>query len=127
VLVLDDEESLRMLLDEGLSIHGLHVDCAATPAEALDLVGRRSYDILLCDVNLSAGGLAADGRQVAQQILSAAGANKPTVIFMTGDLVEIPGSSSGRPYRLQKPFRISDVLAMLREIVSAIPAEKVPN
>ncbi len=127
VLVLDDEESLRMLLDEGLSIHGLHVDCAATPAEALDLVGRRSYDILLCDVNLSAGGLAADGRQVAQQILSAAGANKPTVIFMTGDLVEIPGSGSGRPYRLQKPFRISDVLAMLREIVSAIPAEKVPN
>jgi hypothetical protein len=46
---------------------------------------------------------------------------------MTGDLVEIPGSGSGGPYRLQKPFRISDVLAMLREIVSAIPAEKVPN
>jgi PAS domain S-box-containing protein len=127
VLVLDDEESLRMLLDEALSVHGLHVDCVATPAEALVLVGRRSYDVLLCDVNLSAGGLSADGRQAAQQILSAAGANKPVVVFMTGDLVEIPAAGSGGPYRLQKPFRISDVLTMLREIFSAVPAERVQH
>jgi len=127
ILVLDDEESLRMLLDEGLSVKGLHVDCAATPAEALDFVSRRSYDVLLCDVNLSAGGLAADGRQAAEQILSAAGPNKPTVIFMTGDLVDVPGPGSQGSHGLQKPFRISDVLAMLREIFSAAPAEKVPN
>ena len=127
ILVLDDEESLRMLLAEGLSVQGLHVDCAATPAEALGFVGRRSYDVLLCDVNLSAGGLVADGRQAAEQILSAAGANKPMVIFMTGDLVDVSGSGSGEPHRLQKPFRISDVLAMLREILGSVPAGKVQN
>src|SRR6266568_3437179 len=42
VLVLDDEESLRMLLQEGLSAQGLRVDCAATIEEALSQVRRRS-------------------------------------------------------------------------------------
>src|SRR5579859_1794027 len=33
VLVLDDEDSIRSLLQEGLSAHGLHVACAATAEE----------------------------------------------------------------------------------------------
>ena len=37
VLVVDDEESIRMLLEEGLSGHGLHVDCAANVEEAMEL------------------------------------------------------------------------------------------
>jgi PAS domain S-box-containing protein len=127
VLVLDDEESLRMLLEEGLSVHGLRVDCAATPAEALDFARKRLYDVLLCDVHLSAAGSLSDGRQVANQILSAAGAHKPTVIYMTGDLVDVGGPSSAGPLRLQKPFRISDVLAILREIFSPVPAERAPG
>src|SRR5438034_9766925 len=53
VLVLDDEESLRMLLQEGLSAQGLRVDCAATIEEALAQVRRSSYDVLLCDLHLS--------------------------------------------------------------------------
>jgi PAS domain S-box-containing protein len=129
VLVLDDEESLRMLLEEGLSVHGLRVDCAATPAEALALISRRAYDIFLCDLNLTAAGQPADGRQVTKQILAAAGANQPTVIFMTGELIE-PGDSSGSgPHRLQKPFRISEVVTLLREILvsSGTPVEKVRN
>jgi CheY-like chemotaxis protein len=127
VLVLDDEESLRMLLEEGLSVRGLHVDCAATPAEALDFARKRSYDVLLCDVHLSASGWATDGHQIADQIVAATRGNKPTVIFMTGDLVDASGPAVAGTLRLQKPFRISDVLAMLREILSVSPVEKVSN
>src|SRR5207245_11453136 len=43
VLVLDDEESLRMLLQEGLSAYGLRVGCAATTEQALAHVQRSSY------------------------------------------------------------------------------------
>jgi CheY-like chemotaxis protein len=127
VLVLDDEESLRMLLEEGLSVHGLRVDCAATPAEALALVSRRAYDIFLCDLNLTAAGQPADGRKVTQQILAAARANQPSVIFMTGELIEPGDSSASGPRRLQKPFRISEVVALLREILAPAvsPVEKI--
>jgi PAS domain S-box-containing protein len=124
VLVLDDEESLRMLLEEGLSPHGLRVNCAATPAEALALISRRSYDVFLCDLNLSAGGRGPDGRQVTEQVLAAAGSNKPIVIFMTGELVDANDSTSAASRRLQKPFRISDVVAMLRELLVPVAAEK---
>ena len=124
ILVLDDEESIRMLLEEGLTAYGLHVDCASTPAGAVEFVKGRNYDILLCDLNLSANGFSTGGREAAQQILSAAGTHKPTVIFMTGDLVDAPESNSTEPPHLQKPFRISDVLAMFREVLSTGPAVK---
>jgi PAS domain S-box-containing protein len=124
ILVLDDEESIRMLLEEGLSAHGLRVDCASTPAGAVEFVRGRSYDILLCDLNLSANGFSTGGREAAQQIVSAAGTRKPIVIFMTGDLVDAAQGDSSEPHRLQKPFRISEVLAMFREVFSASPAAK---
>ena len=121
ILVLDDEESIRMLLEEGLSAHGMRVDCAGSSAEALELIRKGTYDVALCDVNLSPGqGLS--GRETAQQIAASSG--KPEVVFMTGDLVEDNGSGS-HTRQLQKPFRISDVLVVLREVLAAKPAEKV--
>ncbi len=125
VLVLDDEESIRMLLEEGLSAHGLQVDCVATIEEALTHLKRSTYDALLCDLHLSSGGFATDGREAAARILDAAGTQKPAVIYMTGDLVENEADAVERDAQscLQKPFRISDVLAMLRDVLPGTPAE----
>jgi PAS domain S-box-containing protein len=125
ILVLDDEESIRMLLEEGLSAHGMRVDCAANSLEALELVRNRAYDVALCDVNLSGGASGQSGRETASQIVAASHRGvKPEVIFMTGDLVEENGN--GGPYhQLQKPFRVSDVLTVLREALSPRPAEKL--
>src|SRR5467141_904420 len=125
VLVLDDDESLRMLLQEGLSAQGLRVDCAATTEEALAHLGRSTYDVFLCDLHLSSGGFMVDGRDAASRILEAAGAQRPAVIYMTGDLVEITQGAAalGGPFCLQKPFRISEVLALLRDVLSDAPAE----
>jgi two-component system NtrC family sensor kinase len=125
VLVLDDEESLRMLLQEGLSAQGLLVDCAATVEEALAHLRRSTYDVLLCDLHLSSGGFAVDGRAAAGHLLDSAGPQKPALVYMTGDLIELAqgNTSRGEPFFLQKPFRISDVLAMFREVLSVAPAE----
>ncbi len=127
ILVLDDEESIRTLLEEGLSAHGLHVDCAATAEEALALILSRPYDALLCDLKLSGAGENADGQVVAERILLAAGSHPPAVVFMTGDLVDpaAAGAKPGESRRLQKPFRISDVLGVMRDIFSAAPAESL--
>jgi DNA-binding response OmpR family regulator len=81
--------------------------------------------VFLCDLHLSSGGFRVDGRAAASRILEAAGEQKPAVIYMTGDLVEITQgtASRGEPCCLQKPFRISEVLALLREALSDAPAE----
>jgi PAS domain S-box-containing protein len=125
VLVLDDEESIRILLHESLSAQGLHVDCAANVEEALAHLGRSRFDVFLCDLHLSSGGYTVDGREAASRILEVAGKQKPVLIYMTGDLIEsVPGVAAGsEPDCLQKPFRISDVLALLRGVLSDSPAE----
>ena len=125
VLVLDDEESLRMLLQEGLSAHGLRVGCAATTEEALALLERSSYDAFLCDLHLSSGGFFVNGRESAARILKAAGTQKPALIYMTGDLIEgsQEGEGQSEPVCLQKPFRVSDVLSLLKEVLADAPAE----
>jgi len=124
VLVLDDEESIRMLLEEGLSAQGLRVDCAATTEEAIAHLGRSRFDVFLCDLHLSSGGFTVDGREAATRILEAAGKQKPVLIYMTGDLIEgAPRAGQNEPVCLQKPFRISDVLALLRDVLSSAPAE----
>ena len=126
LLVLDDEESLRMLLQEGLSAQGLRVDCVGTLEEALGQLQHSTYDVLLCDLHLSSGGFFMDGREAASRILESAGAHKPLVIYMTGDLMESAAQgipARGEPGFLQKPFRIADVLAILREALAVTPAE----
>ena len=112
VLVLDDEESIRSLLEEGLSAHGLHVVGAGTAEEAAALIAQQPCDALLCDMRLK-GAAFSDGREAAAHVLAAAGSSKPLVIYMTGEYVD-PAVSGGTPF-LQKPFRILDVLALMRE------------
>jgi PAS domain S-box-containing protein len=130
VLVLDDEESLRSLLFEGLTASDLHVDCAATLDEALSFIAQRSPDAILCDLNLfENGGGRLSGKLAAERLLGASGNHKPALIFMSGELIEtpeMPGSFDG-PRHLQKPFRISEVIALLQELFGAAAADITPK
>jgi len=121
ILVLDDEESICMLLEEGLSAHGLKVRCTTSPEAALALVPIQRFDVLICDVNLSVRGANVNGADIAQKLLEAAGEQKPGLILMTGDYAEESAADADGPSRLQKPFRISDVLALLRQVIALNP------
>jgi DNA-binding NtrC family response regulator len=60
VLVVDDEEIMRDVLETLLSAEGYRVDLAKTGEEGLDAYGRRSYDVVLLDVSMPGiGGLRA--------------------------------------------------------------------
>jgi PAS domain S-box-containing protein len=129
VLVLDDEESLRSLLFEGLTARELHVDCAANLEEALAFLAERSHDAILCDINLSQDGGHLNGKDAAERLLAAAGDSKPALIYMSGELIETSEEAEGPGVlrHLQKPFRISDVLATLLEVFAAAPDNTTPE
>ncbi len=60
VLVVDDEEIMRDVLETLLSAEGFRVDLARTGEEGLEVYGRRSYDVVLLDVSMPGmGGLRA--------------------------------------------------------------------
>ncbi len=127
VLLVDDEESIRELVQDGLSAQGLLVDCASTGEQAIDLAAKRPYDAVLCDMNLGdRAAQAMSGRKVFARLMESPGAlpggQKPLFIFMTGSLVD-PASleelSRAGSRVLHKPFRISDLVAILSEALQA--------
>src|ERR1700752_1276052 len=82
LLIVDDEESIREIVQDGLSARGMNVECAASSEEALTLLAGDTYDMVLCDFNLP--GLS--GEQLFEQLRAQASGSLPRFVFMTGDL-----------------------------------------
>src|SRR4029434_1648785 len=60
VLVVDDEEIMREVLETLLTAEGYRVDLAKTGEEGIEAYGRRAYDVVLLDVSMPGiGGLRA--------------------------------------------------------------------
>lgn len=127
VLVVDDEESIRELVEAGLTARGVTVDCAASGEDALRLVEQsRSngirHDLVLCDVKMP--GLSGD--QVFAQLrgLLEKEANTvplPEFVFMTGDVMEPAVESIVEKFGARfvpKPFRVSDLIPILGEALA---------
>jgi two-component system response regulator PilR (NtrC family) len=52
ILVVDDELSMRELLEYMLSKEGYSVTCAQNGAEAISILKKKDFDLLLCDIRL---------------------------------------------------------------------------
>ena len=129
-LVVDDEESIRDLVQDGLASRGMLVDCAANPQEALNLAAQRQYDAILCDLNLresSGPGLISKLQSTSR---FEAGSQAPVLILMTGELLDVARIESIKQCgmrMLQKPFQISELVATLRESIGMTPAGFMKN
>jgi two-component system response regulator AtoC len=112
VLVVDDEENLRVVLRTLLKRHGYEVETAAGGEEALALVDSFGPDFVLTDVRMpKMGGLD------LLSTLSAKG-NAATVIVMSAygntDLA-IEAMKAGAYDYVQKPFKPDEVVLALRK------------
>src|SRR6187399_1499112 len=112
VLVVDDEENLRVVLRTLLRRHGYEVESAAGGEEALALVDSFGPDFVLTDVRMpKMGGLD------LLSTLSAKG-NDATVIVMSAygntDLA-IEAMKAGAYDYVQKPFKPDEVVLALRK------------
>jgi len=58
VLVVDDEEIMREVLETLLTAEGYRVDLAKTGEEGLEAYGRRAFDVVLLDVSMPGIGIA---------------------------------------------------------------------
>ena len=52
ILIVDDELSMRELLEYMLTKEGYQVTCAKSGREAIDLLGKNHFDLMLCDIRL---------------------------------------------------------------------------
>ena len=112
MLVVDDEENLRLVLRTLLSRHGYEVETAASGEEALALVDSFGPDCVLTDVRMpKMGGLD------LLATLKAKG-NDATVIVMSayGNMdMAIEAMTAGAYDYVQKPFKPDEVVLALRK------------
>ncbi|MBI4699796.1 MAG: sigma-54-dependent Fis family transcriptional regulator [Deltaproteobacteria bacterium] len=112
VLVVDDEESLRLVLRTFLRRHGYQVELAPNGQRALELVSSFGPDFILTDVRMPRmGGL---------DLLAAlkARGDEATVIVMSayGNVeLAIEAMQAGAYDYVQKPFKNEEVLLALRK------------
>jgi CheY-like chemotaxis protein len=112
VLLVDDEESIRELILNGLTARGLRVDCVASAEEALRQMENTRYDAVICDWNLP--GL--NGGELVERLRRHPQSAAAAFLLMTGDLVDaqtLEQLETRGVMVLQKPFRIAQLAAAL--------------
>lgn len=112
VLVVDDEENLRLVLRTLLRRHGYEVETAASGEDALGMVDSFGPDVVLTDVRMpKMGGLD------LLTTLKAKG-NEATVIVMSayGNMdLALEAMKAGAYDYVQKPFKPDEVVLALRK------------
>src|SRR5664279_2698643 len=78
ILVIDDEKSIRNTLKEILEYEDFKVDIAAEGAEALEMLEKKDYDVVLCDIKMPK----MDGIEVLERIHG--GTHNTQVIMISG-------------------------------------------
>ena len=114
VLVLEDEDLVRMVVVAMLEDNGLQVREAATPEEAIDVAEQPSgCSVLVTDIDLGVRGVNGFG------VAAALRRSKPTlpVVYMSGRpwvLEEHP--LTGNERALSKPFALADLLGAVQAL-----------
>jgi two-component system response regulator MprA len=113
VLVVDDDASLRRMLNRTLSAEGFEVETAADGGGALVAVERSVPEVIVLDVGLP--GL--DGLAVCRR-LRAKGVSTPIIMLTARDAVpdRVAGLESGADDYLVKPFATEELVARVRAL-----------
>ena len=115
VLVVDDDESLRMLCRINLELDGYRVIEAGSLAEARDALAAGGIDAMLLDLHLGDG----DGRD----LLASLGSERPPVALFTGSEAIGPELRSAADAVLAKPFGIERLAETVRGLIAGKFAE----
>lgn len=114
LLIVEDEPTLLLQLDEGLQAAGYVVDLADNGINAHHLGDTEAYDAVVLDLGLPR----MDGLSVLRK-WRAAGRNMPVLILTARDgwSEKVAGIDAGADDYLSKPFHMEELLARLRALI----------
>ena len=114
LLIVEDEPTLLLQLDEGLQASGYVVDLADNGVNAHHLGDTEAYDAVVLDLGLPR----MDGLSVLRK-WRAAGRNMPVLILTARDgwSEKVAGIDAGADDYLSKPFQMEELLARLRALI----------
>jgi DNA-binding response OmpR family regulator len=127
ILAVDDDLPALQALKQNLAQRGYEVQTAGSGEDAIELIGRESYDLFILDVNMPG----VNGLEVCKHIRQNPKTENTPVIFLTakgmvGDMLE--GKDAGSDLYLVKPVLASKILNMVSIFLSTDqPLAKKPQ
>jgi CheY-like chemotaxis protein len=122
VLVVDDDEVIRLSLCTILENHGFEVTCVGTVSEALKFISSQKYDVLLSDLHMPGAG---DGLTVVSAMRHA---NPEAVTLLLSAFPEMSAAANAILLQtdeiLVKPMKIPDLLDAITQRLAKGPLHK---
>jgi putative nucleotidyltransferase with HDIG domain len=113
ILLIDDQDRFLQALQKSLETQGYAVDPSNNAAEAIRQLGTKTYDAIICDVQMPGMG----GFEFLQKSREL---NGPPVILMTGfkELADADRATrEGARGFIAKPFRPDEIRKLLEEVM----------
>lgn len=112
ILVVEDEEPIRMLIGEFLLDCGYHVLEAGTVADAKSLLAHHSVDLIFSDVNMP-------GAETGLDLARWAGRHLPAIkVLLTSGFPQTADDTYGlQELLIPKPYRCSAVLQRIQDLL----------
>jgi DNA-binding NtrC family response regulator len=113
LLVVDDENNLRLVIQKEMSRLGYEVETASDGEAAWEASEQKDFDVLLCDINMPR----LDGIGLLRR-LKEKRQNPPEVIMLTGQATvesAIQAMKLGAYDYLTKPYRITELAALVAQ------------
>lgn len=114
ILIVDDEDGIREILQFNLENAGFNIECASSAEEALEILSN-DHCLILLDVMMSG----MSGFQMAE-LLRKEKNNQIPIIFLTAKTDQndlLTGFSAGGDDYIPKPFSINEVIARVRAVL----------
>ncbi|MEO6324937.1 MAG: response regulator transcription factor [Thermoanaerobaculia bacterium] len=126
ILIVEDDESLRLVLGDNLTSEGYHVECVRLGREALEALRDKAFDLVVLDLMLPD----LDGYSVCRKIREQG--RTPAVLMLTARTLEedlVRGFAAGADDYLGKPYRLRELLARVKALLrrnDAAPIGPIP-
>ncbi|HEY7183776.1 MAG TPA: sigma-54 dependent transcriptional regulator [Blastocatellia bacterium] len=116
VLIVDDEKSIRLALETGLSLDGFSVSSARSGREAISAARSQKFDVVVCDIFMPDG----DGLDFVRE-LRARDNHTPVVLITAQGSLELAmeAVTAGASDFIAKPFEVGALAELLRRSISA--------
>jgi len=126
VLVAEDNEVNQRVMVGTLEALGYVADVAASGHEAVEAVGRRSYDLVLMDCQMPG----MDGFEATRRLCERAGPQRPPIVAVTASIAAADreaARAAGMDDFLTKPIHVEDLERLLESWVGRRPPGRPPE
>lgn len=116
ILIVDDDEMVLMALDELLKPEGYEVHTVLTGSEALKLIDKNGYDLLMLDIIMPQ----MDGFKLCNRIRKMEHYKETPIVFLTAKSREedrVHGIEAGANLFLSKPISPDKLLMIISDTI----------